>query len=215
MALTLKDFAFATVMDVYGFVQEVEAVNTANIGAVETALNTGKDPKKYVAAVGETPAVPGYDFVLDSLTISNITQEGPVKEARGGIHGKPIIRHKKTLRLEMEDVVARLDTLEYFFGAKVVKTDPESFTITDKFPKKLTLIGRTYVVDKDSGDRIWMKLKFENFLPDGVFEIGMEAEGDIGMIGIAGELFPNECGEYFTATRIDSTCAAERVNLDN
>lgn len=207
MALTLQDFAFATVMDVYGFVQEVEAVNTANIGAVETALNTGKDPKKYDPDDPEGPIL-GYDFVLDSLTISNITQEGPVKEARGGIHGKPIIRHKKTLRLEMEDVVARLETLEYFFGA-TVDTAEETFAITDKFPKKLTLIGRTYVVDKDSGDRIWMKLKFENFLPDGVFEIGMEAEGDIGMIGIAGELFPNKCGDYFTATRIDSTCAAE------
>ena len=205
MAYTLTDFAFATVMDVYGFVQED---NAANITAVETALNAGNNPPKYVAAAGEDDAVPGYDFVLDSLTISNITQEGPVKEARGGIHGKPIIRHKKTLRLEMEDVVARLDTLEHFFGATIGQ-DGQSFTITDKFPKKLTLIGRTYVVDKETGGRVWVKLKFNKFLPDGVFEIGMEAEGDIGMIGIAGELFPNDCGDYFTATKINSTCEAE------
>lgn len=212
MAYTLKDFAFATVMDVYGFVQED---NTDNIEAVEDALDDGENPPKYVPAVGESgepgyvAATAGYDFVLDSLTISNITQEGPVKEARGGIHGKPIIRHKKTLRLEMEDVVARLETLEHFFGATI---DGEKFTITDKFPKKLTLIGRTYVVDKETGGRVWMKLKFNNFLPDGVFEIGMEAEGDIGMIGIAGELFPNDCGEYFTATRIDGACATEKAD---
>ena len=58
------------------------------------------------------------------------------------------------------------------------------------------------MVDKETGDRIWMKLTFKDFLPDGVFEIGMEAEGDIGMISIAGELFPNDCGEYFTAKKI-------------
>jgi hypothetical protein len=176
---TLKDFAFATVMDVYVF----------------------------VGGVPKTPVLADADFKLDSLTISNITQEGPVKEARGGIHGMPIIRHKKTIRLEMEDVVARLETLEHFFGAKVVKTDPESFTITDKFPKGLGLIGTTYVVDRDTGERIWMQLTFHDFLPDGVFEIGMEAEGDIGMISLAGELFPNDCGEYFTAKKIaDPVC---------
>lgn len=179
---TLKDFAFATVMDVYGFVGDAMKLKMANF-----------DPKN------PGTVVTNYSFKLDSLTISNITQEGPVKEARGGIHGMPIIRHKKTIRLEMEDVVARLDTLDDFFGVTTV--EGVSFTVTDKFPKGLGLVGTTYVVDKETGDRIWMKLTFHDFLPDGVFEIGMEAEGDIGMIGIAGELFPNACGEYFTAEK--------------
>ena len=52
-------------------------------------------------------------------------------------------------------------------------------------------------------------LRFDKFLPDGVFEMTMESEGDLGMISIAGELFANDCGEFFTVTRVDSICAAE------
>ena len=193
----LKDFAFATVMDVYGFADEDREARETKMAAF--------DPNKE-----DLKQDTDYDFLLDSLTISNITQEGPQKEARGGIHGRPIIRHKKTVRLEMEDVVARIDTLEHFFGATIDK-DENTFSLTDKFPDGIGLIGKTYVVDRDTGKRQWVQIKFNEFLPDGIFDITMEAEGDLGMISIAGELFPNDCGEYFTVKHIDGECADEAV----
>ena len=191
--MALKDFAFATVMDVYGFAGEDKTKMTAF------------DPNKDELAQGTD-----YTFLLDSLTISNITQEGPQKEARGGIHGRPIIRHKKTVRLEMEDVVARIDTLEHFFGANI-GDDNTTFALTDRFPDGIGLIGKTYVVDKETGTRQWVQIKFNEFLPDGIFDITMEAEGDLGMISIAGELFPNDCGEYFEVKQIDGICEDEAV----
>ena len=201
----LTNFAFATVMDIYGIagptIEDEETVSMdERVDALLEALVEGEDLD--------------YDFKLDSLTISNITQEGPTKEARGGIYNKPLIRHKKTMRLEMEDVVARVDTLEHFFGAKVtyetINTDKvEAIAFTDKFPGAVALVGKTYVVDQETGERVWVALAFRNFLPDGVTEINMEAEGDFGMIAIGGELFPNNCGEYFTIQKIKSDCPDE------
>ena len=181
----LTNFAFATVMDIYGL--------------KESNISAKLDPLVTAVKAGTEVDADAYDFKLDSLTISNITQEGPTKEARGGIHNKPLIRHKKTMRLEMEDVVARTATLEHFFGAKVTGTgDATKISFTDKFPGPVALVGRTYVVDQATGENVWVTIVFNEFLPDGVTEINMEAEGDFGMIAIGGELFPNDCGEYFT-----------------
>ena len=38
---------------------------------------------------------------------------------------------------------------------------------------------------------------FSEYLPDGVFDITMESEGDVGMFNLAGELFPDVDGAYF------------------
>ena len=179
MALELKDFSFVTVMDV-----EVLDGEGASF----------------------TPAIK-----LDSLTISNITQEGPEKETRGGIHSEPIVRFRKTVRLEMEDVVARVEAFEHLFGANIYKegTDVTGFGITDKFAKMISLKGKTFVVNREDGERQWVEIEFHRFLPDSVFDMTMEAEGDIGMINVAGELFPDNCGEYFTVTAIaDPECPA-------
>lgn len=59
-------------------------------------------------------------FEIDSLRISNITQEGPSKTVKGGLYGNTQMRYGKTMRLEMEDVVGRIDVLQYLMGAKVV-----------------------------------------------------------------------------------------------
>ena len=128
----LTSFAFATVMDIYGL--------------KESNISAKLDPLVEAVGLG-TVDDSAYDFKLDSLTISNITQEGPTKEARGGIHNKPLIRHKKTMRLEMEDVVARVETLEHFFGAIVNGTEQVLNFIYGQI-HSVALVGRTYVVIK-------------------------------------------------------------------
>ena len=117
---------------------------------------------------------------IECLTISNITQEGPRKEARGGKEAQPCIRYGKTMRLEMEDVIMRTALLEAFFGATVVSGTSVAFT--DKFATPISLTGVTYVVNKDTGNREEVTITFNSFLPDSVLDITMEAEGDIGMV---------------------------------
>jgi len=135
---------------------------------------------------------------ITCLTISNITQEGPRKEARAGKDAQPCIRYGKTMRLEMEDVVMRTEMLEAFFGATV--SAGTSVAFTDEFATAISMEGIAYVVNKDSGARDEVTITFNNFLPDSVMDITMESEGDIGMISLAGELFPDASGNYFTIT---------------
>ena len=199
----LKDFAFSTVMDVEVFDREVDFIeNTSgNIVAVEKGTN---DPEVTVTPIA----------VLDSLTMSNITQEGPVKETRGGIASEPIIRFRKTVRLEMEDVVVTPTALRALFGANVTTetvTDGNEtrqavtgFGITDTFAKMISLRGKTFVIERATGERRWIDVTFNRFLPDSVLDMMMEAEGDLGVVNVAGELFPDACGNYFTVGRITS-----------
>ncbi|RLI49299.1 hypothetical protein DRO61_05265 [Candidatus Bathyarchaeota archaeon] len=135
---------------------------------------------------------------IECLTISNIIQEGPRKEARAGKDAQPCIRYGKTMRLEMEDVILRTEMLEAFFGATVVAGVSVAFT--DEFATPISLTGDAYVVNKDTGARDEVTITFNSFLPDSVMDITMESEGDIGMISIAGELFPDANGAYFTIT---------------
>ena len=199
----LKDFAFATVMDVEVFPSEV-------------FFHT--DGKAYTQANGAgTEVLP--IAKLDSLTMSNITQEGPEKETRGGTAAEPIIRFRKTVRLEMEDVVVTPPALRALFGAVVFDQDGEridfdsydpetdkvtGFAITDTFAKMISLRGKTFVIERETGDRRWIDITFNRFLPDSVLDMMMEAEGDLGVVNVAGELFPNDCGEYFVLGRIAS-----------
>jgi hypothetical protein len=214
MAFQLKDFAFATVMDV-----EVYPEGTKFF--VATDDNVYAVAADYV--IPSTPVAPSsQDIVpaiatLDSLTMSNITQEGPQKETRGGTASEPIIRFRKTVRLEMEDVVVTPRAMRALFGATLydengVRIAPEDiedsivggFGITDTFAKMLTLRGKTFVIDRETGDRRWIDITFKRFLPDSVLDMMMEAEGDLGIVNVAGELFPDGCGEYFTLGRITS-----------
>jgi hypothetical protein len=200
MAYELKDFAFATVMDVNVF--------------PEGTLFDETGP--YVMISDTRTAVPAI-ATLDSLTMSNITQEGPQKETRGGTAAEPIIRFRKTVRLEMEDVVITPTAMRALFGAtlyddegaRIDDYDPSTdtiggFGITDTFAKMLTLRGKTFVIDRATGDRRWIDITFKRFLPDSVLDMMMESEGDLGVVNVAGELFPDNCGEYFTVGRVAS-----------
>jgi hypothetical protein len=201
----LKDFAFSTVMDVEVFPSEVEFVEDTDSSSPTfgdiIAVDKAGDPVAPIA-------------VLDSLTMSNITQEGPEKETRGGIASEPIIRFRKTVRLEMEDVVVTPAALKALFGARITtetvvdgqgtKEIITGFGITDTFATMISLRGKTFVIERATGERRWIDITFNRFLPDSVLDMMMEAEGDLGVVNVAGELFPDNCGNYFTVGRIPS-----------
>jgi hypothetical protein len=194
----LDNFAFVTVMNVEVYPGGTKFVNDGETGFENKPLL----PKKADGTTNQDRIA-----LLDSLTMSNITQEGPVKQARGGIRAEPIIRFRKTIRVEMEDVVAKVDSLNALFAAKLTPGEDgkyTGFTITDEFATMLALRGTTYIIDKTTGERQWVEIIFNRFLPDSVFEMMLEAEGDIGMMNVAGELFPNDCGDYFEVRRIDA-----------
>ena len=136
------------------------------------------------------------DATLECLTISNVSQEGPRKEVRGGREAKPCVRYGKTMRLEMEGVVFNKEALATIGGANI-SVDGNTISVDDSFPDAYAIVGNTAIVNKLNGgvENIW--LVFPEFLTDGVFDINMESEGDLGMMSLAGELFPNADGDFF------------------
>lgn len=179
---TLKRFGFVTVMDV----------------------------KFTVLENGEVPATPE-TFEIDSLSISNITQEGPTKTIKGGMHATTQFRYGKEMRLEMEDVVARADVLQHIMGAKVVE---DELQITDNFPSALRVDGTTFIIDQETGDKKWVKLIIPEFLPDAIFNLTLEAEGDFGTMEIAGEIVPDKCGRFYAIKEADGE-ECKDITLDD
>ena len=173
MAVTLetmlKRFGFVTVMNPSFYTITVDEDGAETIGATA-------------------------EFTIDSLRISNITQEGPTKTAKGGLYATTQMRYGKTMRLEMEDVVGRIDVLVNLMGAKV---EGEKLVITDKFASAMRIVGETFVIDSATGEKNWAQITIYNFLPDSTFEQTMESEGDFGAMNIAGEIQPNKCGEFY------------------
>lgn len=134
-------------------------------------------------------------ITLDSLKITNLTQEGPEKETRGGVRRSVLARHGKTARLEIESAILDIDALETFFGAKI-QNNGATISITNTFPNPLQIFGRTFFLNK-KGEKVDVKLEFFNFLPDGLLNLTMEAEGDFGVFDMSGELFANDCGKFY------------------
>jgi len=206
-------------------------------------------------------------FQLDSLSISNFTQEGPNKTAKGGLYANTLLRYGKTMRLEMEDVIGKIDALENLMGVthtpgstSVSKTTElvagegdtefelvadsvelvevnnvdqeettdytysastltlsspltegdivrvtytgdvaERYSVTDRFASPKRIVGETFVVD-ENGNKNWINVVIPSFLPDSIFNQTMEAEGDFGVISIAGDIQANDCGEFYYFT---------------
>jgi hypothetical protein len=219
-----------------------------------------------------TPIGGGDSFTLDTLRISNFTQEGPTKTAKGGLNAEVVMRFGKTARLEMEDVIGRIAVLRGLMGVENVSTtlvedfvdtfygdgsnkkfilshapstivsatvdgspatyaydgnilifdtapdlnEPviitydyqaaESIAVTEKFAGMFEIKGKTFVVNQSTGNREYIEITVHKFLPDSLLNVTMEAEGDFGVMNIAGELFTNDCGVFYTIGQEDSPC---------
>lgn len=154
-----------------------------NIFSLVTVMDVEVQTLAGVAVTGDAAT-----STITCLTMSNITMEGPRKEARGGRNAEPCLRYGKTMRIEMEDVVARTALFDYLFGTD---SSGDGIAFTNQFAGALKLVGTTDYVDVD-GVKAQATLTIYNFLPDSVTDFTMESEGDIGVINIAGEAFPNE-----------------------
>jgi hypothetical protein len=215
-------------------------------------------------------------FELDTLSISNFTQEGPVKMSKGGLNAEVVFRYGKTARLEMEDVVGRIEALKHLMGVRaidtnetIVKTATQKFVaaagqveflldfpvqatpvftvkidsiastdfdvdgrlltytgtaaltegkiveivydyvgantpgyyVTDRFSGYYQIVGRTFVVNEGTGAREYVNFIVNKFLPDSLFNLSMEAEGDLAVFNLAGEIFTNDCGIFYEITK--------------
>ena len=130
-------------------------------------------------------------FSLKTLKIANINTEGPTKTATGGQNADVLLKYGKTFTIEMQDALGSYDVLEHIYGANSNATETVGasiVSITDRFPGELTLVGKTFVVDKKTGAKQPIQIVIPFYLGDGIFNLTQDAEGDISVFDMNGNI---------------------------
>ena len=136
---------------------------------------------------------------LDTLKIANATQEGPSKTITGGQFANPLVKFGKTARLEMQDALGNAKAIEALCGgfreweedADTQVNETNSLTglhFGEDFQGPKTLIGSSFVVDRKTGQQVEVVIVFYQFLPDSIFNLTQDAEGDATVFDMNGDL---------------------------
>ena len=134
---------------------------------------------------------------LDTLKITNITVEGPSKTIFGGRYANPLIKFGKTARLEMQDALGNIKALDALCGGiaeqKVnAQGDYIGLHVGEDFNQEVAIIGDTFFINKETQQQTPVKIIFYKFLPDSIFNITQDAEGDAAVFDINGDLLATE-----------------------
>ena len=130
---------------------------------------------------------------IDSLKVANITVEGPNKTVTGGRYSNPLIKFGKTARLEMQDALGRADAIAAFGGCvNEGVSDITAMHITEDFAPVRTVIGETFFIDRTTGEQEWVDIVFYRVLPDSIFNLTQDAEGDATVFDMNADLLTTE-----------------------
>ena len=132
---------------------------------------------------------------LDTLKISNISIEGPSKTLSGGQYANPIIKFGKTARLEMQDALGHIDAIDALCGGIAERTggidgDYIGLHIGEDFNTPKLIIGDTFFIDQATQQQVPVVIIFYKFLPDSLFNLTQDAEGDASVFDMNGDLLP-------------------------
>lgn len=138
---------------------------------------------------------------LDTLKIANATQEGPTKTVTGGQYSNPLIKFGKSMRLEMQDALGNAAALDALCGtvaesgAAYADADVSAFYasvgalhVTEDFCGPKTIIGDTFFIDQKTGQQVKALIVFFQFLPDSIFNLTQDAEGDATVFDMNGDV---------------------------
>lgn len=156
-------------------------------------------PTKPYTAGGATGAVvfKKADFgasvaYLDTLKIANLNIEGPNKTVSGGQYNNPLIKWGKTGTIEMQDALGSRAIFEHFYGADIVETGVApnkvvtNIGIGGKFAGPFAIEGETFFIDQQTGEEAKVYIFIPQLLPDSVFNITQDAEGDATVFDLNG-----------------------------
>lgn len=145
---------------------------------------------------------------LDTLKIANVTLDGPDKTITGGRYNNTLIKYGKTARLEMQDALGHADAIDRLCGgiaeseyANASSTDPihggwqetvHGLHFGEDFSGPLTIIGDTFFIDQKTGAQVKANIIFYQFLPDSLFNLTQDAEGDATVFDMNGDLLVTE-----------------------
>ena len=138
---------------------------------------------------------------LKTLKVANVTQEGPNKTVTGGQYSNPLIKFGKSARLEMQDALGNAKAIEALGGATVGYADSNKTIISalhfsEEFAGPKTIIGESFFIDQKSGKQVPVKIIFYQFLPDSIFNLIQDAEGDATVFDMNGDLLTTDVKLY-------------------
>ena len=170
----------------------VVTVMNAKVYAFDSAtINGTKTPYEIVAAL-KNPLCE-----LDTLKISNVTVEGPSKTISGGQYANPLIKFGKTARLEMQDALGHIDAIDHLCGGIAERTGTATgnyigLHVGEDFNEAVTIIGDTFFISKKTQQQVPVKIIFYQFMPDSIFNLTQDAEGDAAVFDMNGDLLATE-----------------------
>lgn len=196
----MKDgFGIVTVMNAY-VCTALDAKNYKGLTAYEIA-NAGYD----AAYDAENSEVTIKDSIktkvlckLDTLKIANVTQEGPNKTITGGQYSNPLIKFGKSARLEMQDALGNSAAIEALCGGiqewngEISADKLVGLHFGEDFQGPKMIIGDSFFIDRKTGQQVKVKIVFYQFLPDSIFNLTQDAEGDATVFDMNGDLLTTE-----------------------
>lgn len=151
---------------------------------------------------------------IDTLKVANANQEGPSKTVTGGQYANPLIKFGKTMTLEMQDALGDARVLDALNGTvSETKTkvgasgtpgasgyvagrpnydEVYALHVTSDFQGPKLIVGDTFFIDQKSGQQIKALIAFYQFLPDSIFNLTQDAEGDATVFDMNGSLLATD-----------------------
>ena len=161
---------------------------------------------------------------LDTLKIANVSQDGPDKTVTGGQYSNPLIKFGKSARLEMQDALGNNEALDALCGTvseyreKTLQTRI-ALHVGEQFAGPKCIIGDSFFIEQKSGAQVPVKIIFYQFLPDSLFNLTQDPEGDATVFDMNGDLMTtiinvgDENGESINAGVFYSIIDAKTVSL--
>lgn len=204
-------FGIVTVMNARVFKQPIEYVLGTGSGSSLVKADL-KNMKVHDIVNGLVHKTEGTDYIkLDTLKIANINQDGPTKTITGGQTGSALLKYGKTATIEIQDALGRAEALELLGGATIetfdVQSDGENgkkinqgigtgntkvIHFGDQFGGPKPILGESFFVDQKSGKQIKVYILIYEMLPDSIFNLTQDAEGDATVFDMNGSLNSKE-----------------------
>ena len=187
--------SFSKMMEGFGVV----TVMNADVYSFDKTLIVNKRPEEILTTLEtkkSTKATP-YLFTLDTLKIANVTVEGPSKTVSGGRYSNPLIKFGKTARLEMQDALGHIDAIDRLCGGIAERTETKTgncigLHVGEDFNEPVTIVGDTFFISKETHQQVQAKIIFYQFMPDSIFNLTQDAEGDAAVFDMNGDLLVTE-----------------------
>ena len=131
---------------------------------------------------------------IDTFKVANVTEEGPSKTVTGGQYSNSLIKFGKSARLEMQDALGRAAAIDALCGG-IMETEDLAVAglhFGEDFVGPKMIVGDSFFIDRKTGQQVKVKIIFYQFLPDSIFNLTQDAEGDATVFDMNGDLLTTE-----------------------